>query len=84
MLTAELLVKYFDFRKEKDICNVIGCENPYYHDLAFHEFDLKLARERELARVKICKEHENLVRNLLKKLNRESIKHRKVVKARIL
>ncbi len=83
MLIVEVLVRYFDFRKDENLCNVLDCENYYYHELTFHEFDLRASKERELAKVRICKEHENLVRKLLKKMNKHSIKNRKVIKAKI-
>ncbi len=83
MNTAEIFVKYFDFRKPKEQCNFFNCEARYDKEIIFHEIDIKIGKGRELAKIRVCEKHLEKIREILKVLNKESIKERKVIKAKI-
>lgn len=78
-----LILQNFDIKKMENNCNINDCEEKPELSILFKETQLKKQKNRDLAKIYICKKHLNKIEYLLKQMNKISIKEGKVVKTEI-
>jgi hypothetical protein len=80
METLQVITNEFDFRKMKKFCNVPECFAKPEKGFIIEEIELKKQKKRELAKIYVCKEHFDKVKNVVRKLNESSVKKGKIIR----
>jgi hypothetical protein len=69
MNSFELLIRRFDFRKGKNICNNPGCYKKPERVFLIEEDNLRLHKKKDLAEIKLCPDHVKTIKPALRELN---------------